>query len=188
MEENRPYIRRNTNLLLTQKTTEAEMDDLSNIFFYQYSKDYTNFVNTLETEKKLSVLKPMIEDILNPMDTLATRISTGNISDLEMELYSYSRELNRFDSLIAASRLSSRVKRNIQSTAEAFQPALDALGSIKSSFNPNFASALTEARRTLEESLLSALDGKEEPMYVIFSRKHINHGSITNGEASWEQP
>jgi hypothetical protein len=162
------------------------MENIYNVFFYKYSKDYTTFANTLNSEKKLSVLKPMIEDILNPMDTLAMRIRTNNISDLEEELLSYNKELNNLDSLVAASRLSSRVKRNIKSYSEAFQPALDILDQIKSSFNPSFADAMSDARRALESDLLGALEGKEEPMYVIFNKKHINHGSIKNGETSWE--
>lgn len=186
MNNNRKFIRRNTDLLLSSKEIEAEFGDISNVFFYKYTHEFQNFVKTIQTEKKLSVVKPMIEDILNPMDTLATRIRNNDISDLESKVMSYDKQLKHLDSLIQASRLSSRTKRRIQSNAEAFQPAIDLLGQIKSSFDPAFADKLEQVDTALEKDLLNALEGREETVDLIFRKKHINHGAIVNGEKSWE--
>ncbi len=187
MEKNRVFIRRKTDILLSLKELQAEMRDLSNVFFYKYSHDYQNFVKTLETENKLSVLKPMIEDILNPIDTLATRIKTGNIKDLEDQINYFNKKLKQLDSMITVTRLPASTRRRIISHSETFAPALEIVSQIKSSFDQAFAQALTEAGHKLEQDLLKALEGVEEPIYLIFTKKHINHGSIVNGEKSWEQ-
>jgi len=34
---------------------------------------------------------------------------------------------------------------------------------------------------------LQALEGKKETVYVIFKKKHINHGFIRQGVKSWEE-
>jgi competence protein ComGC len=183
---NRLVLRRKTDILLDLKEIQAEFADIENVFFYRYAKEVGNFVKLVQTEKKLSVLKPAIEDILNPMDTLATRIETGNLSDLEKKLTYFQKKLEKLDSTVAAAKLSRRFRKKYKSSAEAFQPAMALLVQMKQSFNPDEAALFRESARNLEKDLLRALEGEKEPVYVIFYKKHINHGYIKDGEKSWE--
>ncbi|GAB4370289.1 MAG: hypothetical protein Kow0042_12460 [Calditrichia bacterium] len=186
LNENRKVVRRNTDALLAVKELLAEMDGISSVFFYKYVHEIKDFIDLLNQEKKLSVLKPRIEEILNPMDTLATRMETGNLNDLTEKLQYFQEKLQQLDSLAATLRLSSRLRSQLQSGAEAFAPAFDVVEEIKQGFSASYAEALRGASDKLEQNLLQALEGEKETMYVIFSKKHINHGYILNGEKSWE--
>ncbi|OPX35530.1 hypothetical protein B1H10_01005 [candidate division KSB1 bacterium 4484_188] len=187
LNENKTLIRKNTDLLLSLKELLVEMDAISNVFFYKYTHELKNFIQILDKEKKLSVLKPEIENILNPMDTLATRIETGDVRDLETKLHYFDTKLKSLDSASMAMRLPRRQKNKLQSNAEVFQPVFDILSQIKAGFNPSYAEALRQAEKSLEHNLLQALEGKKETVYVIFKKKHINHGFIRQGVKSWEE-
>ncbi len=186
LNQNRLVLRKKSDILLDLKEIMAEFSDLENVFFYRYAKEVGNFVKLVQREKKLSVLKPAIEDILNPMDTLATRIETGNLSDLEQKLMYYKKKLSRLDSVVAASKLSRRFRKRYESGAAAFEPAIELLNQMKQSFDANEAQLFREASKKLEKDLLHALEGEKEPVYVIFYKKHINHGYMKDGEKSWE--
>jgi hypothetical protein len=95
--------------------------------------------------------------------------------------------LKQLDSLIAGTRLSSRIRNKIQSNAEVFQPAFEILTKVKNNLNPAYATALRDASKSLEKNLLNALEGETESVYVIFRKRHINHGYIFDGEKSWEK-
>lgn len=187
LNKNKTLIRKNTDLLLNLKELVVEMDAISNVFFYKYAHELKDFIQLLDKEKKLSVLKPEIEDILNPMDTLATRIETGNLRDLEEKLQYFDNKLKALDSASLAARLPRRLKARLKSNAEAFQPAFNVLSQIKAGFNLSYAEALRQAEKSLEKNLLQALEGKEETVYVIFKKKHINHGYVRQGVKSWEE-
>ncbi|GAB4336068.1 MAG: hypothetical protein Kow0037_16770 [Calditrichia bacterium] len=186
MSENRKIIRRDTDVLLAYKELDVEMGALDGVFFYKYTKEYQDFINLLAGEKKLSVLKTAVEEILNPIDTLATRIETGNIRDLEEKINTFYSKLQKLDSLSNSMRLPSRLKRNLVSNAEVFQPAVELVAQIKNSFDPTFGNNLHTAGVELEKSLLNALEGTKERVHVIFTKKHVNHGFIKGGEKSWE--
>lgn len=187
MNDNRIYIRRNTDLLLNLKEIIAEMDEIDEVFFYRFVHHLKEFLNLIDHEKKLSVLKPAIEDILNPMDTLATRIENKNVEDLRQRLQSYKESLAELDSAISEARLPSSARRNIKSDVEAIAPALDIVSDMNNGFNNSYADALRGASKDLEKTLLHALEGVNERVYVIFYKTHINHGYIRDGEKSWEQ-
>ncbi len=186
LDENRKNLRRYTDILLDIKELLVEFDNIESVLFYRYTKDLENFVDLVQKEKQLSVLKPAIEDILNPMDTLATRIETGNIRDLEEKVTYFEKKLTRLDSLIEATRMPRRLRKKVKLNAEVFQNAQNILGQIKSSFNNTDAQNLREASSKLEKDLLNALEGIKERVHVIFYKKHINHGFIKDGEKSWE--
>ncbi len=187
LNHNRTLLRRYTDILLNLKELLVEMDDLSDVFFYKYAKELKDFVTLVQTEKKLSVLKPAIEDILNPMDTLAVRMEKGNISDLEQKMDYFKTKLEKLDSLIQVAKIPARVKRKVKPNAEAFAPVYDVLSQMKTTFSPSYAQALRQASKSLEANLLNALEGKKEVKYVIFYKRHINHGFIQDGEKSWEK-
>ncbi len=186
LDENRKNLRRYTDILLDIKELMVEFDNIQSVLFYKYTKDLKNFVDLVQKEKQLSILKPAIEDILNPMDTLATRMDTGNIRDLEEKITYFQGKLTRLDSLIEATRMPRRLRKKVKLNAEVFQAAQDILGQIKSSFNPTDAQNLRDASQKLEKDLLHALEGIKERVHVIFYKKHINHGFIKDGEKSWE--
>ncbi len=187
LNENRNYLRRYTDVLLQLKEVSAEMNDVSNVFFYNYTHEMQDFLKTLDNNKGFSTLKPAIEGILNPMDTLATRIETGNISDLSTKLEYFRTSLKQLDSATATLRLSSRVRKEIKSATDTLQPAFGILDQMKADFSPSYAQALREASEALEKDLLHGLEGVTEAKYVIFRKRHINHGYIENGEKSWEK-
>lgn len=187
LNHNRTLLRRYTDILLNLKELLVEMDNLSDVFFYKYAKELKDFVTLVQTEKKLSVLKPAIEDILNPMDTLAVRMEKGNISDLEQKMDYFKTKLEKLDSLIQVAKIPARIKRKVKPNAEAFASVYDVLSQMKITFSPSYAQALHQASKSLEADLLNALEGKKEVKYVIFYKRHINHGFIQDGEKSWEK-
>ncbi|MFZ0389407.1 MAG: hypothetical protein WAN36_03035 [Calditrichia bacterium] len=187
LDNNRTLVRRNTDLLLKVKEIEAEFNDLENVYFYRYAAAVKAFVELVQNEKKLSVLKPAIEDILNPMDTLAARIEKKDIQDLREKLEQYGDQLSSLDSAIAGYRLSRRDREKVNTLADTFRTASQILDNIDNRFDDSQAEALREASDELEDDLLEALEGVDEPVYLIFNRTHINHGFIRNGEMSWEE-
>jgi len=179
--------RYSTELLLDLKEVIAEMKDLNNIRFYRYANNIKNFVDTVKTERRLSVLKPLIEEILNPMDTLATHIETRNISDLEDRMNYFGEKLKKLDSLVAENpKMSSRTKRQIPSFYGMIETATHDVHDLKSALNPADGAKLRAAGKEIESALLKALNGYKEKVYMVFSKKHINHGYVENGEKSWE--
>jgi competence protein ComGC len=187
LNENKNLLRRNTDLLLSLKELIIIMEDRTSSSSYRYLKEVNKFVLLIQKEKKLSVLKPTIEDILNPIDTLASRIERKNLTDLEKLLTDYKNELIKVDSVIAGSKISARIRKNIQPNIEPFQEAFAIFSQIESNLDPSFAKNLKRAGSCLEKTMLNALEGKTERMYVIFGKKHINHGYIKQGEKSWEE-
>ncbi len=169
-------------IILNMKEVIAEMQSLDNVFFYRYNTRVSSFIDTVKSEKKLSVLKPMIEDILNPMDTLATRIETGNIADLEERLNYFGKKIQELDSLIQI-----RVKRrNVPPFYPIYEKVFEVVREMKTTFNPEDARQLRAAKTTIENALLEALEGYKERVYGVFIKKHINHGYISGGTKSWE--
>jgi hypothetical protein len=187
LDTNRAIMRRNTDILLKIKELLVEMDQTDNVFFYRYAKELHDFINLIDKERKISVIKPAIEDILNPMDTLANRIERVNVADLERRLNYYQEQLTNLDSAIASSRLSRSARRDIRENAAPFRKAFEVVSEIKNQFDPSHAKALKKASKSLENSLLHALEGESEIMYGIFRKKHTNHGYIKWGEMSWEE-
>jgi hypothetical protein len=180
--------RYSTDILLSIKELQAEMKDLNNVKFYRYVKNFKNFTDKVNNEKRLSVMKPLIEDILNPMDTLATRMKNQNINDLMERVNYFNSKLQTIDSLIANNRkIPSRTKRKIPSFAEAFQPVFGTLDQMKNSFNTSDADKMLAASKEIETALLETLNGYKEPVYYVFEKVHKNHGYIQNGQKSWEQ-
>jgi hypothetical protein len=187
LDENRAELRRFTDVLLKIKELQVEFDQMNNVFFYRYTNEIIDFFDLVDQEKRLSLLKPAIEDILNPIDTLATRVETGNIADLEERLNYFSGKLSELDNSIQETRLPRRVRNKIKSNTDPFQPVFNELSNISSGFSPQYSESLREAARELEEDLLEALEGEKEQVYVIFRREHKNHGYIESGEKSWEE-
>lgn len=186
LDTNRMLLRRNTDLLLQIKELTVEMEDINNILFYRYVNDTKDFIRLVDEEKKLSIIKPAIEDILNPLDTLGKRIETGNIADLEKKLNYYNDKLQKLDSIITETRLPSAVRRQTVSNTAPFQEVFNIVKEIKGSFTEEDANAFEDTSEDLEETMLNALEGENESMYIIFNKKHINHGYIKGGEKSWE--
>jgi uncharacterized protein (UPF0333 family) len=187
LNDNKNLLRRNTDLLLGIKEISAEMEEPSKSKFYGYTKRLQVFLASLQQQKLLSVLRPEIEGILNPMDTLAAHVQSKNITDLEDQINYFNGKLHELDSLIAVTRLSSRIRSKLQSNTEVFQPAFGILTQIQNNLNPSDAIAIRDAAKSLEKNLLNALEGQTESVYLIFRKKHINHGFITDGEKSWEK-
>ncbi|RMI24929.1 MAG: hypothetical protein D6681_01825, partial [Calditrichaeota bacterium] len=174
-------------ILLEMKEIDADFHQgLDKVLLYRYITDLKNFVDTVQTEKKLSVLKPLIEDILNPMDTLAARIERGDLHDLEEKLNQFGQRIQKLDSIVAATPIPARIKRQIPQFYPQYEQVFSVVEEMKASFDPREAQALSEARPQIEQALLDALNGYSQRRYVIFAQKHINHGYIHNGEKSWE--
>ena len=185
LDENREELKRYTDVLLKIKELQAEFEEIKSIFFYRYANEVYEFVKLVDREKKLSVLKPAIEDILNPLDTLATRMEKGNLGDLEKKIDYYHQKLEEIDATIAGMKLPANVRSRIKSNVEPYQPIYPLLQEVKGTFNPAHVSNLRMTESSLEKALLKALEGRKETVYLIFSREHVNHGNIAAGEKSW---
>lgn len=187
MTEQKTYVRKKSDLLLTMKEIIAEMKNLNTVPFYNYVKNLKMLVDTLQTEKKISVLKPLIEENLIPMDTLASYLERRDYDGLEKKLTDVGMSIQKYDSLVAATRFRASVKRKIKPIYPVYERVFSLLDNVRNALQPENASKIRTAMKGLEKSLLNVLNGYNEPVYVIFSKKHINHGFIHNGTKSWEE-
>ncbi|MGH1366522.1 MAG: hypothetical protein ACRBF0_23375 [Calditrichia bacterium] len=177
-------------VILKMKEVGAEIKDLDNVLGFRYMSQMQDFVKTAMTSKQLSVLKPSIEEILNPMDTLATRINNRDIRDIEKRMQYFSGQFGEIDSLIAAvpsRQLPDRTKEKIPSLQDQFNTVFTVLDEVKSSFKAGDAEKLTAAGPQINNALLTVLNGHKQRVYGVFNRKHENHGYVNNYVRSWEE-
>ncbi len=176
-------------VILDMKEVMAEMKDFNNQLSYRYAKRLQEFVQAIETERKLSVLKPMIEDVLNPMDTLATRIESRDFSDIEKRVSYLGGKVARLDSIIADSKqIPSRVKSRIPALLPHFEQVLPVIADLKNAGTSQEASDLRSASKVINDETTALINGINEKLYVVFNKRHENHGYIENGVKSWEEP
>ena len=176
-------------VILDMKEVMAEMKDFNNQLSYRYAKRLENFVQAIETERKLSVLKPMIEDVLNPMDTLATRIETRDFSDIEKRVSYLGGKVARLDSIIADSKqIPSRVKSRIPAFLPSFEEVMPVIADLKNAGTGQEASDLRNAAVVINDETTTLINGINEKLYMVFNKRHENHGYIANGVKSWEEP
>lgn len=180
--------RYSTELLLNIKEMTAELKDLSSVRFFRYAHGLKTFIDTIETERRFSALKPLIEDIRNPMDTLAVRLENRNIADLEKRMDYFAGKIGKLDSMIANNnKIPANVRRAINFTADFENAKGNILNDLKSAMNPADGEKLRQAGVAIDKSTDVILNGYHEPVYgIFFSKKHKNHGYIENGQKSWE--
>ena len=188
MSQQVPLIRRYGSILLNIKEIMAEMKNLNSINFYDMVEDLKLLVDTVQTEKKISTLKPIFEETLNPIDSLADRIRNKNLSDFEKELKYFGKKIQELDSTLTESNdIPARIRRQIQPIYPTYEPVFAILNNMKSSLTDDLAEKIETAADKLEKSIEKTLNGYNERVYVIFNKKHINHGYIQNGVKSWEE-
>lgn len=178
-----------TDILLNMKELIAEMQqDVDKIRIYRYVKHLETFVDTVQSERRISVLKPMIEDILNPMDTLATHVENVDLSDFVTKMNYYGKKIRALDSLIQATpQVPASVKRQIQPFYPTFDKVYGAIEQIRVKLNPGDGEKIRQAARSIETALVNVLEGYNERVYVFFYKKHRNYGYVENGTKSWEE-
>jgi len=187
MNQQIPLIRRYGNILLNIKEIIAEMKNLSSVKSYSMIQNLQLLVDTVQTEKKISALEPIFIETLTPMDSLAARIRSRNIRDLEGKLQYLGEKIQELDSMIMSLRLPSRIQNQIRPFYPAYEPVFSILSNIKGAMNEELADRIETAVNKLEKSMNQVKNGYNETVYVIFQKKHINHGYIRNGVRSWEE-
>lgn len=180
--------RYSTELLLNVKELTAELKDLSSVRFYRYASGLKTFIDTVQTERRFSALKPLIEDIRNPMDTLAVRLENKNIADLEKRMEYFAGKIVALDSMIDSNnKIPGGVRNSINFWADFENAKGNILNDLKSAMNPADGEKLRQAGVAIDKSTDVILNGYHEPVYgIFFSKKHKNHGYIENGQKSWE--
>lgn len=188
MSQQVPLVRRYGSILLNIKEIMAEMKNLNSVKFYDMVSDLKLLVDTVQTEKKISALKPIFEETLNPIDSLADRIRNKNLKDFEQELKYFGEKIQALDSTLAESNeIPSRIRRQIQPIYPTYEPVFAILNNMKSAMTAELAQKIETAADKLEKSIEKVLNGYNESVYVIFNKKHVNHGYIRNGVKSWEE-
>jgi hypothetical protein len=187
MNQQIPQIRRYGSVLLDIKEIIAEMNNLNSVRSYSMISNLRSLVDTVQTEKKISTLEPIFVETLNPMDSLATRIRNKNIGDLEEKLKYLGNKIQELDSMVSSIRLPSRVKSQVQPFYPAYEPVFSIVQDMKGAMNEELANKIQTAASRLENSMNKVKNGYNETVYVIFQKKHINHGYIQNGVKSWEE-
>jgi len=187
MNQQIPMIRRYGSVLLDIKEIIAEMNNLNSVRSYSMISNLRSLVDTVQTEKKISTLEPIFVEALSPMDSLAIRIRNRNISDLEEKLKYLGNKIQELDSMIAGLRLPSRVKNQVKPFYPAYEPVFTIVTDMKGAMNEELARKIQTAASGLENSMNKVKNGYNETVYVIFQKKHINHGYIQNGVKSWEE-
>jgi translation initiation factor 2B subunit (eIF-2B alpha/beta/delta family) len=187
MNQQIPLIRRHGNILLSIKEIIAEMKNLNSVKSYSMIENLQFLVDTVQTEKKISALEPIFVETLTPMDSLADRIRSRNIKDLEEKLQYLGNKIQDLDSTIMSMRLPSRIQNQIRPFYPAYEPVFSILKDLKGAMNEELADRIETAANKLEKSMNQVKNGYNERVYVIFNKKHINHGYIKNGVKSWEE-
>ncbi len=178
--------RYNTDIILTMKEVIAEMDNLGSVKFVRYANDLKEFVDTVQTTSRLSVVKPMVENLVQKADTLASRLESRDVSDLMERLTYFGGKIQKLDSLIQNSNIPARVRSNIKPFSTQYQDVFGALESLKGSLNPGDAGKIRTAIHEVFQDVEEVLNGYPEKVAVVFEKMHENHGFIENGIKSWE--
>lgn len=187
MNQQIPLIRRHGNVLLNIKEIIAEMNNLKSVRTYGMIESLKSLVDTVETEEKISTLEPFFVETLSSVDSLSARVRNKNIGDLEAKLKYLGDKIQELDSMMASLRLPSRTKAQIRPIYPTYEPVFSILTNMKSAMNNELADEIKTAASELEKSLNHVKNGYNERVYVIFQKKHINHGYIKNGVKSWEE-
>lgn len=187
MTETVPLIRRYSNLLLDIKEIIAEMEDLRSIESYLVLKNLKTLVDTIQTERRISVLQPIIETNWGGMVRLTGKIRNKDIKDLEEKIEIIGGQIQQLDSTLNSTAIPSRIRNQIQPFYPTYEPIFGVLSNLKNEMNDEIAAKIETASRGLRSSVEQVFNGYKEPVYVIFNKKHINHGYIQNGVRSWEE-
>ena len=179
--------RYSTDLLLDIKELTTEMQDISNLRFVRYSNNLKSFVDTIKTEKRLSALKPLINDYIltTGIDSLASRIEKRDVSELTEKMDYFGEKIKNLDSMLVAS-VPNRVSRQIPPFSDTFAGAYSAVEELKSAINPDDGEKIRQASADIQNTLTEILNGYQVKVFGVFDRKHVNHGYIENGQKSWE--
>lgn len=175
-----------SNFILNLKELIAEMRSLNDVKFYRYCQDLKTLVDTVRTERKISTLKPLIEDNLNAIDTLAARIERKDIHDLTAKMQYFGKKVKALDSLMMSMNVPRSIKRELQPFTPTFEQVYSRLDGLKANLNAADGQKMRAAVREMESALLEVLNGYSEPVYGVFYKKHVNHGYILDGKKSWE--
>ena len=182
------YRRVSTDILLDIKEILNDMENMwDNIPTLSFIKDVQTFVDTVQTEKKISVLKPMIEEVTGSMDTLAVIMEQQNTSDIEEKINDLKEGIRKLDSTIAAAKLPRKVRKRVVEYSPAFHIVEEAMAQLKNSFDPADGQKLRQASEDVGNDLTRVMNGYRERVHVIFYKKHINHGYIKDRYKSWEE-
>jgi len=187
LDENGEELKRYTGVLLKIKKLQSEFEEINSIHFYRYAREIYEFIQLANSEKRLSVLEPAIEDILNKIDTLVTHLEMADVSDLEKKIDYYQQKLQEIDLTIAEMKLPVNVRNRIKSNVEPFQAIYPLLEEVKNTFDAAHNTELRKTAKSLEKALVKVREGRKQSVYVIFSREHTHHGNITAGKKSWEK-
>ncbi len=181
------YRRASTDILLDIKEILNELEHIGDIPSISFINDVRTFVDTVQVEKKISVLKPMIEKTTGSMDTLAVIVEQKNLSDIENKIADLKNSILKLDSTIAATKLPRKVRARVVEYSPSFHIVESAFQHLVSSLNPDDGQKLRQASKEVGQDLIDVMNGYKERVYVIFYKKHINHGYIKDRYKSWEE-
>ncbi len=183
------YRRVSTNILLDIKEVLSELENFGeNVPTFGFIQDVQSFVDTVQVEKKISVLKPLIEEkVAGAMDTLAVIVEQRNFKDIEEKVADIKTAIQKLDSTIANTKLPRRVRARVVEYTPALALLDNALMQLKNSINPADGQKLRQASQDIGKDLIDVINGYKERVYVIFFKKHINHGYIKDRYKSWEE-
>lgn len=186
MTETVPLIRRYGNILLNIKEIQAEMQNLKTLETFLVLKNLRTLTDTIQVEKRISVLEPMIEANWGSMVRFAGKIRNQDINELSEKVEYIGGKIQELDSALSSNAVPSRIRNQVQPFYPVYEPIFQALQGMKNAMNDEVATKIETAARGLRRSVEQVFNGYEEPVYVIFSKKHINHGYIQSGVKSWE--
>ena len=182
------YRRVSTDILLDIKEILNDLENFSeSVPTFGFIQEVQSFVDTVQVEKKISVLKPMIEEVAGTMDTLAVIVEQRNFQDIEEKIADIGAAIRKLDSTIANTKLPRRVRARVIQYTPVLGLLDNAMMQLKNSINPADGQKLRQVSNDIGDDLTRVMNGYKERVYVIFFKKHINHGYIKDRYKSWEE-
>ena len=139
------------------------------------------FANDIPTEESYSKIKNQLKDALQGGRIFLQAYNQQNFGNLDSLQKNLVQLMEQFNDLLDEVR---RLPKGVEKYDAEFDMLNQLLSKIKSA---NVVSQLEKINKELENTLIFAAEGVNEPVYLIFNKSIKNLGYIYKGNKSWEE-
>lgn len=178
---NRMALRRNTDVFIKFKEIEEITNNFSNIGVGIAYLDLKEFAEKIPKEESYSKIQSQLEKTFNGSQLFHQAYDVqvfGKLDSLHKDLVL---KMEEFNILLDEVK---RLPKEVEKYDTEFVVVEQLIADIKAI---NVISQLDKIINDLEEALVFAAEGKNESVYVIFSKKIKNLGNIYRDKKSWEE-
>ncbi|MEJ2053849.1 MAG: hypothetical protein P8X42_08020 [Calditrichaceae bacterium] len=177
----RKAVKRNTDIFVKYKEIEEVVNKISEISVGTAFSDMKKFANDIPTEESYSKIKNQLKDALQGGRIFLQAYNQQNFGNLDSLQKNLVQLMEQFNDLLDEVR---RLPKGVEKYDAEFDMLNQLLSKIKSA---NVVSQLEKINKELENTLIFAAEGVNEPVYLIFNKSIKNLGYIYKGNKSWEE-